>query len=46
MLWGRYLKDWTFWNHIRTAASIAAVVHILDMPPSSIEALDASLQAG
>jgi uncharacterized membrane protein len=23
-LWTRYLSDWTFWNHIRTAAAIAA----------------------
>ena len=20
-LWARYLKDWTFWNHVRMAAS-------------------------
>jgi uncharacterized membrane protein len=20
-LWARYLKDWAFWNHVRTAAS-------------------------
>jgi uncharacterized membrane protein len=25
-LWARYLKDWTFWNHIRTIASLAASV--------------------
>jgi uncharacterized membrane protein len=23
-LWTRYLKDWTFWNSVRTAASFAA----------------------
>lgn len=23
-VWARYLKDWTFWNHVRTLASIAA----------------------
>jgi uncharacterized membrane protein len=23
-LWARYLQDWTFWNHVRTAASIGA----------------------
>ncbi|MDB5518997.1 MAG: hypothetical protein JWQ17_5755 [Tardiphaga sp.] len=23
-LWARYLKDWTFWNHVRTMASTAA----------------------
>lgn len=23
-VWARFLRDWTFWNHIRTAASIAA----------------------
>lgn len=23
-LWARYLKDWTFWNHVRTLASAAA----------------------
>jgi uncharacterized membrane protein len=25
-LWARYLKDWTFWNHLRTIASLAASV--------------------
>jgi uncharacterized membrane protein len=25
-LWARYLKDWTFWNHVRTIASLAATV--------------------
>ena len=23
-LWARYLQDWTFWNHVRTAASAGA----------------------
>ncbi|UUP15659.1 DUF1772 domain-containing protein [Nitratireductor thuwali] len=23
--WARYLKDWTFWNHVRTVASTAAM---------------------
>ena len=23
-LWARYLRRWTFWNHVRTAASLAA----------------------
>jgi uncharacterized membrane protein len=23
-LWARYLIDWTFWNHVRTVAAIAA----------------------
>ena len=23
-LWARYLTDWTMWNHVRTAAAIAA----------------------
>jgi len=25
-LWARYLRDWTFWNHIRTITSLAASV--------------------
>ncbi len=24
VVWARYLKDWTFWNHLRTVASAAA----------------------
>jgi uncharacterized membrane protein len=24
--WGRYLKTWTFWNHVRAAASVVACV--------------------
>jgi uncharacterized membrane protein len=23
-VWANYLKDWTFWNHVRTVASVAA----------------------
>ena len=23
-VWARYLKDWTFWNHLRTISSTAA----------------------
>ena len=23
-VWARYLTDWTFWNHVRTVASLAA----------------------
>jgi uncharacterized membrane protein len=23
-VWARYLKDWTFWNHVRTISSIAS----------------------
>jgi uncharacterized membrane protein len=23
-VWSRYLKHWTFWNHVRTLASLAA----------------------
>lgn len=25
-IWTRYLKDWTFWNSVRTAASFAAAI--------------------
>jgi uncharacterized membrane protein len=25
-LWARYLPEWTFWNHVRTVASLAASV--------------------
>jgi uncharacterized membrane protein len=25
-LWARYVRDWTFWNHVRLIASIAATV--------------------
>jgi uncharacterized membrane protein len=25
-LWAKYLTDWTFWNHIRTAAAVLAAV--------------------
>lgn len=24
-LWARYLRDWTFWNHVRTVASTSAM---------------------
>jgi uncharacterized membrane protein len=24
LLWARYLKDWTWWNHVRTVASLLA----------------------
>lgn len=24
--WARYLKEWTFWNHVRTIASIVSLV--------------------
>ena len=24
MLWAKYLNDWTFWNHVRTAAAFVA----------------------
>lgn len=26
VLWTRYLSDWTFWNHVRTAAPLIAMV--------------------
>jgi uncharacterized membrane protein len=25
-LWAGYLKDWTWWNHVRTAASLASAI--------------------
>lgn len=25
-VWARYLRDWTFWNHVRTVASTVAMV--------------------
>lgn len=25
-LWARYLRDWTFWNHVRTLAALVAAV--------------------
>ncbi|HSX54189.1 MAG TPA: anthrone oxygenase family protein [Sphingomonas sp.] len=25
-VWARYLRDWVFWNHVRTAASLAGAV--------------------
>jgi uncharacterized membrane protein len=24
LVWARYLKDWTFWNHVRSITSTAA----------------------
>ena len=31
-LWARYLTDWTFWNHVRTIAALAAAVLFAVMP--------------
>lgn len=31
-LWARYLTDWTFWNHVRTIAALAAAVLFTVMP--------------
>ena len=28
-LWAKYLTDWTFWNHIRTIASLAASASLI-----------------
>lgn len=28
-VWQRYLTDWTFWNHIRTAASLASAAVLM-----------------
>jgi len=28
-LWARYLRDWTWWNHVRTAAGMAVFVMLL-----------------
>lgn len=28
-LWARYLSDWVFWNHVRTAASLAGAVFLV-----------------
>jgi uncharacterized membrane protein len=25
-LWARYLRDWTFWNHVRTVAPLASMI--------------------
>ena len=25
-VWARYLRDWVFWNHVRTAASLAGAI--------------------
>jgi uncharacterized membrane protein len=32
ILWARYLTDWTFWNHVRTIASLAAAALFTVMP--------------
>lgn len=31
-LWARYLTDWTFWNHVRTIAALAAAALFTVMP--------------
>ena len=32
-LWSRYLTDWTFWNHVRTAAAfLAAAMFTFSLP--------------
>jgi uncharacterized membrane protein len=31
-LWANYLKNWTFWNHMRTIASLAAAALFTVMP--------------
>jgi uncharacterized membrane protein len=31
-LWAKYLTDWTFWNHVRTVAGIAASVTFIVSP--------------
>lgn len=32
-LWAKYLRDWTFWNHIRTLAALAAsAIFIFSLP--------------
>ncbi|TWC05554.1 putative membrane protein [Bradyrhizobium macuxiense] len=28
-LWARFLTDWTFWNHVRTVASLAATALLI-----------------
>lgn len=28
-LWARYLRDWVFWNHVRTAAALAGAVALV-----------------
>jgi uncharacterized membrane protein len=27
--WERYLREWTFWNHVRTAAALLAAVSFM-----------------
>ncbi|NJP11062.1 MAG: DUF1772 domain-containing protein [Leptolyngbyaceae cyanobacterium RU_5_1] len=31
-LWANYLKNWTFWNHVRTIASLVAAALFTVMP--------------
>lgn len=33
-LWAQYLTQWTFWNHIRTVAALAATAVLLFLTPS------------
>lgn len=28
-VWARYLRDWVFWNHVRTAASLAGAIALV-----------------
>lgn len=28
-VWARYLRDWVFWNHVRTAAALAGAVVLI-----------------
>jgi uncharacterized membrane protein len=28
-IWADYLRNWTFWNHVRTAASLAASASLI-----------------
>jgi uncharacterized membrane protein len=32
-LWAKYLTDWTFWNHVRTVAALAATVLFMVAKP-------------
>jgi uncharacterized membrane protein len=34
-LWVRYLANWTFWNHIRTLAALAAAILFTSAKPLS-----------
>jgi uncharacterized membrane protein len=31
-LWAKYLNDWTFWNHVRTIAALAAAALFTVIP--------------